>query len=44
MMDYTMMGGSNGSGMMLFAWLTYVIINVALIYAIMCMAKYLQKK
>lgn len=44
MMDYNMMGGINGGSMMFFAWITYVIVNVALVYAILSMAKYLQKK
>lgn len=44
MMDYGMMGGLGGnSGMMVFAWLTYIIVNVALVYAILCMAKYVKK-
>lgn len=43
MMDYNMMGGSNVGGMMFFAWITYIIVNVALVYAILCMAKYLKK-
>ena len=43
MMDYGMMSGGNGSGMMFFAWITYGIVNVALGYAILCMAKYLKK-
>lgn len=44
MMDYGMMRGIGGSGLMFFAWITYIIINVALVYAILCMAKYLQRK
>lgn len=44
MMDFNMMNGGSGSAMMFFAWITYVIVNVALVYAILCMAKYLQKK
>jgi hypothetical protein len=43
MMDFNMMGGNGGSGMMFFAWITYLIVNVALVYAILCMAKYLKK-
>lgn len=43
MMDYGMMNGGSGSGMMFFAWITYAIVNVALVYAILCMAKYLRK-
>ena len=43
MMDYGMMQGGAGNSMMFFAWITYVIVNVALIYAIFCMAKYLKK-
>lgn len=43
MMDYGMMNGGSGSGMMFFAWITYTIVNVALVYAILCMAKHLKK-
>ena len=43
MMDYGLMNGNSGSSMMLFAWITYLIVNVALVYAILCMAKYLKK-
>lgn len=43
MMDYGMMQGGSGNSLMFFAWITYVIVNVALIYAILCMAKYLKK-
>lgn len=44
MMNYGMMSGGNGISMMFFAWITYIIVNVALVYAILCMAKYLQRK
>lgn len=44
MMDFGMMRGGGGSGMMFFAWITYLIVNVALVYAILCMNKYLGKK
>lgn len=43
MMDYGIMQGTNGGNMMLFAWITYVVVNVALVYAILSMAKYLKK-
>lgn len=43
MMDFDIMGGNGGSSMMFFAWITYTIVNVALVYAILCMAKYLKK-
>ncbi len=43
MMDFGMMRGLGGSNMMLFAWVTYTIVNVALVYAILSMAKYLRK-
>lgn len=43
MMDYGIMHGEAGSGMMFFAWITYAMVNVALAYAILCMAKYLKK-
>lgn len=44
MMNYDMMAGFSGGGMMFFAWLTYLLVNVALVFAILAMAKYLQKK
>lgn len=44
MMDFGMMRGAGGSGLMFFAWLTYLIVNVALVYAILALHKYLQKK
>lgn len=43
-MNYDMMRGSFGGGMMLFAWVTYVLANVALVYAIIALAKYVKKK
>lgn len=44
MMNYDMMRGGFGGGMMLFAWITYVLVNVALVYAIIALAKYVNKK
>lgn len=44
MMDYTMMRGEFGGGFMLFGWLTYILVNVALVYAIIALAKYVNKK
>lgn len=44
MMDFGMMRGTGGSGMMFFAWTTYLIVNITLIYGILCMNKYLRRK
>lgn len=44
MMNYDMMRGFNGGGMMLFAWLTYLLVNIALVYVIFALHKYLTKK
>lgn len=44
MMNYDMMMGLSGGGMMFFAWFTYLLVNVALVFAILSMVKFLQKK
>lgn len=44
MMDFGMMRGAGGSGMMFFAWITYLIVNIALMYGILCTSKYLRRK
>jgi len=44
MMDYNMMGGAGGSSMMLFSWLTYVLITAALALGIIALCKYINKK
>ncbi len=42
MMDYGMMNG--GGGMMVFAWLTYILVNILLVLAIVALWKYISKK
>ena len=45
MMDYNLMGGNGAvGGMMLFAWLTYILVVVALALAIAALWKYVSKK
>lgn len=44
MMDFDMMGGVGGSGMMFFAWIPYVLIIVLLILGIIALWKNIQKK
>ena len=43
MMDYQMMGGGAGSNMLLFAWLTYILVIAALVLLIMALWKYISK-
>lgn len=43
-MDYGMMGGVGGSGMMLFAWTTYVLVTITLVLTIVALWKYISKK
>lgn len=40
MMDYDMMAGGNGGGMMAAAWLTYLLVNAALVLGIAALWKY----
>ena len=42
MMDYNLMGG--GGGMMAFAWITYILVNVLLVFGIIALWKYISKK
>lgn len=44
MMDYNMMGGAGGSGMMLFAWIPYLLIVTLLVLGIVALLKYISKK
>jgi len=44
MMDYDMMGGVGGQGMMLFAWLTYILFSAVLVLGIAALWKYINKK
>ena len=44
MMDYQMMSGYNGGGMMFFAWILYVLVAVALVLGSMALWKYINKK
>ncbi len=41
--DYGTMMGSNGSAMMIFGWLAYILIVVLTIFGIAALWKYLQK-
>lgn len=43
MMDYQSMMGGNGGSMMLFGWLTYILVTVVLLLAIAALWKYVQK-
>ena len=43
-MNYNMMNGDNGGGMMLFAWIIYLLVVVALALAIAALWKYVSKK
>lgn len=44
MMGYNYMMGGYGGGMMLFAWVTYVLVTVLLIFGVMALWKYINKK
>lgn len=44
MMDYNMMTGNDGNGMMFFAWVAYVLIIVTLVTVNMALWKYVSKK
>ncbi|KKR08109.1 MAG: hypothetical protein UT36_C0009G0037 [Candidatus Peregrinibacteria bacterium GW2011_GWF2_39_17] len=44
MMDYNIMSGVNGSGMMFFGWITYVLIVTFLVLGIGAFWKYINKK
>lgn len=43
-MDFDMMGGVGGSGMMFFAWIAYALVIILLIFGIIALWKYIQKK
>lgn len=43
MMDYNYMMGNGGSGMMLFAWITYILVVVLLVLGIIALWKYIKK-
>lgn len=43
MMDYNMMSGVSGSGMMLFSWVTYVLVTMLLVLSIAALWKYINK-
>jgi len=43
MMNYGMMNGSSGSGLMLLAWIPYVLLVALLILGIAALWKYLKK-
>lgn len=44
MMDYGMMSGNYGGGFMVFGWLTFLLVNIALVLGIAALWKYVQKK
>ena len=44
MMDYDMMSGVGGNGMMLFAWVPYLLILTLLVLGIVALLKYIGKK
>ena len=43
MMDYNMMSGTSGGGMMFFAWIVYILVIVALALGIAALWKYISK-
>jgi hypothetical protein len=44
MMNYNMMQGDNGGGMMFFSWIIYALVVVLLVLGIMALWKYINKK
>ncbi len=44
MMDYNMMSGAGGIGIMFFAWLTYILFIALLAFGIAALWKYISKK
>jgi len=42
-MDYNIMSGSAGGGMMIFSWLTYILAVVLLVLGIVALRKYINK-
>lgn len=44
MMNYNYMFGDGGSGMMLFSWVTYVLVVALLILGIVALWKYINQK
>lgn len=44
MMDYEYMMGYNGGGVMFFSWLTYVLLIILLVFGIVALWKYINKK
>lgn len=44
MMNYDMMRGTDGGGMMLFSWVIYLLVVAALVLAIAALWKYVNKK
>lgn len=44
MMDYNYMMGGGGSSMMLFVWLTYILVVFLLVLGIAALWKYISKK
>jgi len=44
MMDYQMMNGYNGGGMMFFSWILYILAVAVLVLGIIALWKYINKK
>lgn len=44
MMNYDMMRGVEGGGMMFFAWLIYILLVITLVLTIAALWKYINKK
>lgn len=43
-MNYNYMMGGSGGGLMLFSWITYLLVVVLLVFGIMALWKYINKK
>ena len=43
-MDYNMMQGTAGNGMMFFTWIIYVLVIIVLVLAVAALWKYVNKK
>ncbi len=44
MMGYNYMMGGSGGGIMLFAWITYILVIILLVLSIAALWKYINKK
>ena len=43
-MNYSMMNGAGGSGMMFFSWIAYVLVIILLLLGIVALLKYINRK